>query len=227
NCLNEQIIELASYVSDEFNFVTGSFDFRHHGHSGNAPPTFGAAEARDIMSVLDYAESVNAPKPYILIGESLGALAIQRATIEDNRISGSVLLSSPGWPWDAIGKQIGLGVPVGKMIDKAYGYNILTDGDIRRHNSNPPHNPKILYIIGEKDMFDWRQTQKCFNHWYGTEGIINVWPKDLLEQNKWFIVAPGLEHPDDDNYNRALNIKNYPEIYGLIHQFMTLLLEKN
>ena len=95
----------------------------------------------------------------------------------------------------------------------------MLEGDIRQYFAIPPHKPNLLYIIGEKDRFGIHHTQDVFNYWYNTAGKINIWPNQLPEQKKWFIVVPGLEHPHSNNTSKALNLQNYTELKKLLITF--------
>ena len=105
HCLNSEIQDLFYFLHYELGLPVASFDFRGHGFSNSEPPSFGGAESIDIIRVLDYLDD-KMPAPFIIVGESLGALAGQVAAIKDPRICGAVLLSSPGWAWDAVGQEL-------------------------------------------------------------------------------------------------------------------------
>ena len=76
-----------------------AIDLRGHGHSDDGITTFGVGEASDLRAALDTCISQGMPGPYVVIGGSLGALAAQRAAVDDPRIAGAVLVSMPAWPW--------------------------------------------------------------------------------------------------------------------------------
>lgn len=96
--------DLALMLADKFGMVAACFDSRHHGLSGNAVPTFGYWEGRDIQAALDEAERYDSPRPFIVIGDSLNGLAAQWVAANDTRVDAEIMLESPGWPWDAVGK---------------------------------------------------------------------------------------------------------------------------
>ena len=63
-----------------------SMDFRFHGWSHNQSSSFGIGEMWDIQGVMKWAESYGFPYPYILTGESLGAMGAGRTAIQDQRV---------------------------------------------------------------------------------------------------------------------------------------------
>lgn len=220
----------ARAIHDAIGLTVCSFDFRFHGNSENAIPTFGIAEYWDVKAVMDEAEKHTLPKPYLLMGESLGGMAAQNAAIRDSRVAGAICIHTPGWPWNAISvnvsrshlqkviqdslrdfKQEGVKKVInslipntdvlvwfGHLINAAYGSDVLGDGDIRRQNGNPSHRPKVLYIVGDRDYYNYQQTEEVWKHWYGQEtAVLNSWPIESPGQNKWFVVVPNAVHPPD------------------------------
>jgi pimeloyl-ACP methyl ester carboxylesterase len=193
-------------------------DLRHHGRSGDRAPTFGTAESWDIAACLDWAGENGLPRPYSVMGESLGAMAVQRLAVEDARVSNVFCIHPPGWPWDAVGKVVSwnmdgfLGnlppplrsilsrfrdkaVGIGNLINASYGFEILRDGDPRAHTPNPPGNPRILYVIGEDDPYEPDKARQVWRHFYPeTEAQEGVWPGDAPKQKKYFITVPGFRH---------------------------------
>jgi pimeloyl-ACP methyl ester carboxylesterase len=147
NCGNLNCWRWAESISARCSTVVCAVDFRHHGKSGDAVPTFGTAECWDVQATLDEADKYNSPKPYVLVGESLGAMAAQLTAIQDPRVAGAVLLHPPGWAWDAIGKCVTAVVrgnlppliwkldsvlvrAIGGLINSAYGgRNVVGEGD--------------------------------------------------------------------------------------------------
>jgi pimeloyl-ACP methyl ester carboxylesterase len=204
-----------------------SFDFRFHGRSGDGIPTFGLAECWDIQATLDEADKYGSPKPYVLIGESLGAMAAQRTAIEDSRISGAVLLHPPAWPWDAIGKSIGDFTPlVGKLVNWSYGgRDVLTEGDIRTKNGHPAHNPKVLYMMGTHDKFDIQKAKQVYDHWYnGIPATWNRWPLDAPQEKKWFVAVDGACHPEGPP-NTPFTVFDWPSFWPVLDQFLEIVLK--
>ena len=80
-------------------WASAGIDLRHHGQSGDAIPTFGLHESWDARAALDVLERQGFPRPYVVMGGSLGALTAQRTAFDDARVAGAVLISMPGWPW--------------------------------------------------------------------------------------------------------------------------------
>jgi pimeloyl-ACP methyl ester carboxylesterase len=128
HCMGDIYLSWARYFAERHGFAVASFDFRHHGLSANEPPTFGEAEAQDLKAFVDEAERHNSPRPYILLGESLGALAAQRLAIEDSRISAAALIHPPGWPWDAVGKKLKILAPAGGPDQRSLWWRRFVEG---------------------------------------------------------------------------------------------------
>jgi pimeloyl-ACP methyl ester carboxylesterase len=227
---------MAERISSKFSTVVCAADLRHHGLSEDALPTFGMAESWDIQATLDEADKYNSPKPYILIGESLGAMAAQVAAIRDPRVAGAFLIHPPGWPCDAVGKRttdcIRRNLPVTCWIDYLslsalwllttfrYGRDMLGEGDIRRMNGHPAHKPRVLYIMGTRDYFDMWQTKAIYDHWYnGIPATWNLWPSDARNERKWFISVDNAEHPVA-NYT----VFNWEHFGTVLDQFLELCL---
>lgn len=194
--------ELALALSDRFRMVAACFDSRHHGLSGDAIPTFGYWEGRDIQAALDEADRHSLPRPYIVIGDSLGALAAQWVAAHDPRVDAAVMLEPPGWPWDAVGKflaslRLGRLVVSGQLINAAYGKDVLTMGQLLGKRIAPPHSPPVMYVVGDQDQFDWRCAKRVYDHWYeGEAGGWNKVPKPDDGHRKWFHLVEGASHAD-------------------------------
>ncbi|MBN8706944.1 MAG: alpha/beta fold hydrolase [Bacteroidetes bacterium] len=228
--------DLARMYAEMYNFSVASFDHRFHGWSQNGIPSFGQAESDDLryfISHLQYHFKIK--QPLIVFGNSLGAAAAQRAAIEDERIAGAFLYAPPAWPWDAIGKTTHLktqivldrippmlknniadkSVVVGELIQSAYNRNILEEGDIRRYNHYPRHNPLVLYLMGTNDMYDCNLVHQVYDHWYqGVYAEYNVWPVDRPDDNKWFIEIPDANH---DFY-----LQGWEPLNELVKQFIEI-----
>lgn len=202
-----------------------AIDFRGHGRSGNGLITLGRGESLDIRGALDACVAQGLPGPYLVIGGSLGALAAQRAAVEDPRIAGIVLISMPAWPWQGIRmggaaiaeliefelkrrlpRYIGLALAawaraigrvsrvVAVLINGAYGYDILRDGDIRVL-PRPPHT-QVLCITGDRDTYDWRLTLHVWRLWCrGRSCQAGLTPAQAPAQGAWFLLARGYHHP--------------------------------
>jgi len=184
-------------------------DLRFHGLSDDGVTTFGTAESWDISATLDKMEHDRFPRPYLLVGQSLGAMSAQRCAIGDRRVAGAALFMPPAWPWHAIERmprEMGLdGSAWGKgssklatVIYETYekdGCDILNDGDLRNHDPSPSHRPKVLYLMGDRDIYGIEETRQIWGHWYPSERAKSeVWPSQAPRQNKWFITVPNAGH---------------------------------
>ena len=98
NCTLDGIPEWGAAFG-RLGWASAAIDLRCHGQSGNAIPTFGLHESWDARAALDQLERQGFPRPFVVMGGSLGALTAQRAAFDDARIAGAVLISMPGWPW--------------------------------------------------------------------------------------------------------------------------------
>jgi hypothetical protein len=197
------LFESARKLSKEYNITVVSFDHRYHGLSSKAPhyPTFGCYEAYDVQAAMDYADKHNFPKPYILQGTSLGGMAAQRAGIEDKRVAGMFLLSVPGWPWDAIGKNALLGTWAANLINAAYGWDVLNHGNNLRFSQDHNHRPLVCYVMGDNDRYDINKIKKVFEHWHnGETGEYDKLPSENIDCRKFFHTVHGAGHPEGDNY---------------------------
>lgn len=241
-------LHYAKYLTRKFNVATIGFDFRHHGKSDDAPVTFGSAESLDVRAALDFADEHGFPKPYVLFGDSLGALAAQRTAVDDERVAAALIKSCPSSPWDAIQTAFSsvdftpvLGyfferykipcftlrkldltwlMPVAAFINDMYERDVLNDGDIRRHNGHPAHKPRILFLIGDQDHFGWERSKLRYDHWYeGEPSTMNVWPADAPRDSKWFILAEGKGH--------TFGSWDWPLFYPLLDQFFEVVDRKS
>jgi pimeloyl-ACP methyl ester carboxylesterase len=195
----------AQEISEKYGVAVVGFDHRHHGRSDGHPyfPTFGGAEAFDLMAAMDLADEKGLPKPYAAVGTSLGGLAVQRATVVDERISAALLISAPANPWHAIWKFIqnapvfgGYLTPVGNALNAAYGWDILNGGNPTFHKQPESHRPLIASIIGENDCYGFEESRKTFDFFNGgEEAWINRFPDESREIRKFFFSIPGVDHP--------------------------------
>jgi len=218
NCRNSESWPHWIKLAAQHNVALVTFDFRHHGQSSDQWPSFGTGEAWDLLGVIDRAEELGFPQPFIISASSLGAMAAQRATVEDVRIKGCFLAEIPECPWHAVGSTIwnelkGMGkllVPFGtviggNMINAYYRWQILTDGDVRRHPAvrNPSHQPLILFIMGTKDEFEIKKTRGVYDTWYadvfGVAGA-GYKPHEEPKARKWFVEVDGASHSGRGNY---------------------------
>ena len=202
-CCDSRTMEyLAFRLAEKFGAVAACFDSRHHGLSDDAVPTFGYWEGRDIQAALDDAERQHFPKPYIVIGDSLNGLAAQWVAAHDPRVDAAIMLESPGWPWDAVGKflhgfKLGRFVISGHLINAAYGENVLTKGQLLGKPITPAHNPMVMYLIGDRDSYDWQCARRVYDHWYeGEPGGWNQDPDAHDGHRKWFHLVENAVHAD-------------------------------
>jgi pimeloyl-ACP methyl ester carboxylesterase len=240
-------LHYAKYLTKKFNVATIGFDFRHHGLSDDAPVTFGSAESLDVRAAMDFADEHGFPKPYILFGDSLGALAAQRTTVDDERVAAAIIKSCPSSPWEAIQTTFSSvditplvhylsqryrlprfnvrkldftwAVPVAAFINDVYERDVLNDGDIQRHNASPSHKPRVLFLMGDQDHYGWERSKLRYDHWYeGEPSTFNVWPADAPNEKKWFVLAPGKGH--------TFGSWDWEDFYRLIDQFFEIVLPK-
>lgn len=208
------IVEQAAHFRDTLQMATLGVDLRFHGRSGNGFPTFGTAEMWDVQAALTWAAANGFPPPFILWGESLGAMAAARTAISDARVHAAFLKCPPAWPARVLTDIFQMvGSPSWELINAAYGWNIVQDGDLRAHPPDPPHQPLICYAMGACDHHDIRQTQAVYRHWYNDgRGSFEVWPGDNPTHRKWFITIPGAPHEFDGH--------GFPVLDQLIERFM-------
>jgi pimeloyl-ACP methyl ester carboxylesterase len=238
-------LHYAKYLTKQFNVATLGFDFRHHGLSDDAPVTFGSAESLDVRAAMDFADEHEFPKPYILFGDSLGALAAQRTTVDDDRVHAAIIKSCPSSPWEAIEtffsnvditpllqalaeryrlpafsvRKFDLPwlIPLASCINDMYERDVLNDGDIARHNGSPSHKPRLLFLMGDQDHYGWERSKVRYDHWYaGEPSTFNVWPADAPNEKKWFVLAPGKGH--------TFGSWDWDGFYPLIDQFFRIVL---
>jgi pimeloyl-ACP methyl ester carboxylesterase len=198
NCTMSWNLEKVRQLSRDHDITVFAYDSRYHGWSSKDSffPTFGCAESYDVQAAMDYAASRMLPEPYILHGTSLGGMAAQRAAIVDSRVKGLFLVSTPGWPWDAIGVSLKLFVHAGKLINACYGWDILKAGDIRLHDQSENHIPLVCYIMGDQDHYNIQHTIDIFNSWHkGEHGAWDVPANEQPDFYKFFQVVPGAVHP--------------------------------
>jgi hypothetical protein len=188
-------------LSRKHDVAVVSFDHRFHGHSDHEPffPTFGSAESGDLITFLDKASELGLARPFVVAGTSLGGLAVQRAAVADERISAVLAIAAPSDPWSAIWKTLpvpGIVAHSANLIDTAYGWGILHDGNPTIHNQAPHHRPLVGFIIGENDHYGAEDSRRVFDFFNGgEEGWINRFPGESREVRKFFYSIPGVAHP--------------------------------
>lgn len=188
-------------LSQQYNMTVVSYDHRYHGHSEKRFPTFGCYEAFDLQAALTMAEERGLPKPFILQGESLGAMAAQRAGIVDKRVDAMFLVAPPAWPWDAIGKNLKQLTKVGTLINAAYGWDVLNEGCVLNQQQDTDHRPLVCYAMGTRDEYDINKTKEVFNYWHnGEEGLHNQMPSQHPECRKFFHSFDNVVHPGSRGY---------------------------
>lgn len=172
------------------NMCSAAFDCRGHGRSDYKTPTAGVAEAWDCSAVLDTLQKHDFPLPFILIGESMGAMVAGHVARTDERVAGAVCLMSPCAP--LVGAKTVLpgwliGILRSVVIDE-YGDDLLLKGDLTFDPCEPAHKPRILHVIGEYDPFGWENTFELWKHWYAasTDSPF-VGPAEAPLQFKYFL----------------------------------------
>lgn len=255
SCVFEEwMLTLAQEVAASFQLAVCACDFRNHGLSGEGVPTFGTAESWDMCAFMNTAQGVGLPTPFIVIGQSLGGMAAQRLAVEDSRVVGAAMLSTPGWAWDAIGKasdnlrrairSVLEGTPLlaapmrdrlgghgqrlllsfANMINIAYGQDVLVDGDLRIHPAVPAHKPLMLYVMGDRDEYDYRRTLEIYRHLYPEDGdSLDELPSVDSGRCKWFLRVPGAIHPAGDS---GYCVWDWPAFRDSIHRFVQLALKR-
>jgi pimeloyl-ACP methyl ester carboxylesterase len=192
------LMDTAKILSKTYGITIVAIDFRYHGWSEKRFPTFGCYEGYDLQAAMDFADVNRFPKPYILHGTSLGGMAAQRAAIDDRRVAGAFLVSTPGWPWDAIGKGAQIATPAANLISLAYGWDVLNDGDILRKRQPSGHHPFVCHVMGNRDRYDINLSKEVFRHWHhGEPGIFDRIPKEGEPCRKLFFTIDGAVHPGD------------------------------
>ena len=227
----EHLWGYAREISERYDFAVGACDFRHHGMSDDALPTFGMAESWDIEAVLELAETNGFPRPYVLFGESLGAMAAQVSAATNPKVDAAFLMAPPAWPWQAIDHCIGhslecairlpeeldrLVSPLRKLLKGAglgvcdtinvhYSERqkkILDSGCLFNHDCSPAHAPLVLYLMGTHDEYGIEHTRKVWGHWYKEESArLNASPSEAPNQKKWMIEVDGAGHPGVCDYS--------------------------
>jgi len=219
--------------------AAAALDLRHHGNSGNAIPTFGTAEAWDIAALLDELELRASPRPFVLIGDSLGGMAVQCLARDDHRVDAAACLHTPGWPRlavrVAVGRRMGpvrrlLHLPAVQgsaiaagVIDMLYGLPVLELGDLRSGHLSPAWRPPLLYVMGDEDQYGIRNTHTIWERWYpGEPAHAELRPSRARAQNKWFITVKGAGHPGD----HPSTVFNWKGLRPLLGEFIDVALER-
>lgn len=211
--LSPWIVALADHLRATRHLATIGLDVRHHGRSDDRFPTFGTAEMWDVQAALNWAEAQAFPQPFLLWGESLGGMAAARTAISDARIRAAFLKAPPAWPARVLADIFGVvGETDYAAINTVYGWDIVGDGDIRRHNPDPPHRPLVCYAMGEHDHHDITCTRAVARHWYrGQHASAEAWPGDDPQHRVWFVTIPGAGHEFDG--------QGFPRLDQLVDRF--------
>ncbi len=85
------------------------------------------------------------------------------------------------------------------MINFHYGWDILNDGDVRRHAAirNPSHQPLMFFIMGTNDEFEIKKTRMVYETWYSAVPEMagtGMDPAGESGARKWFVEVPGAVH---------------------------------
>jgi pimeloyl-ACP methyl ester carboxylesterase len=219
-------------------------DFRAHGRSGDSIPSFGAAEAGDVRAMLDACVAAGLPPPYLVIGGSLGALAAQRAALDDDRIAALALVAPPGWPRRAArvgGRAVAqlarvelsaarhglrgacfgrLAVLCGAMAPLLCRLiDVAYEHPMMDHADPRRFRPRravpVLVTIGDADVFDWRAAASAWRSWRGRGDRAFADPATRPRQRAWFVLAPGYGHPPFRG-----NLLEWPGLEPLIETFV-------
>ncbi len=196
NCTMDDIPAWAGRFARVHRLAAAAIDTRFHGRSGDRLPSFAFAEAWDGRAALDELDRLGFPRPFVLMGGSLGALTAQRLALTDERVAGAVLIAMPGWPWHGVRTganaiaglaeqevrarlppiaaiPLGLGLRVlgmfGRFVARLVNASYGSDVLVAgdvRGAAMPAHRPKILSVIGDLDTFDWRATRLAWQAWY-------------------------------------------------------------
>lgn len=248
----EHLWGYAREISERYDFAVGACDFRHHGMSDDALPTFGMAESWDIEAVLELAETNGFPRPYVLAGESLGAMAAQISAATNPRVDAAFLMAPPAWPWQAIDHCIGhslnyaiclpnemdgvlsplrsllkgVGLGVCDAINDHYSEHqkkVLHAGCLFNHDCSPAHDPLVLYLMGTDDEYGIEHTRKVWGHWYKEKPAkFNAGPSEAPNQKKWMIEIEGAGHPGVCEYSPY----QWEGFMPLFDEFINAVMEK-
>ena len=226
---NLYIVEAAERFT-KLGFAVIAMDFRYHGKSEKRLPTFGFAESLDVAGAMNWAEAEGFPKPFILHGGSMGALAAQVCAVRDTRVAGAFLKSSPASASIALANCLQAGglklrLPgqlkvLTSAINATYGYDVIHWGCVKSYPGSPDHRPRAFYAIGQHEEYGYDATRSAFDHWYQEENVtLEVPPAAAWEQSKWFRTAWEGSH--------AFGLDYYPEMDTDVVDFFKLLTSSN
>ena len=133
-----------------------AFDFREHGQSSRSVHlcSLGYHEIWDVKAVIDHAEKLGLPRPYVIYGASMGASVGLRWAARDSRVSG-VLAVSPfrdgfrGAQQYLRGK---FGVPLSaRLMHRGY-FDMISAVDLPNDLSSRD-DLRVWIITGERDYW--------------------------------------------------------------------------
>jgi pimeloyl-ACP methyl ester carboxylesterase len=226
------VVKAAKFLMKGRDWAVIALNFRSHGPSRGDErylPTFGEAEMWDIQAALEYAEGHRFPKPYVLIGYSMGAMAASRVAQSDARVSAAFLISPPYKARHAlrtVSKRKafrGVHKLIESSLNRTYrsrckSLDIIGQGDPRRHNMSPLHAPYLCYWIGNRDEYEWKSLyKKLYKKWYGGlhVGGLNELPAKRTDRLAWFVVGDGNHH---------IGRNGWRQIEPVLERFLSLLM---
>jgi hypothetical protein len=187
-------------------------------------PAF-TAESLDVSGAMNWAENEGYPKPFLLHGGSLGAMAAQICAMRDSRVSGAFLKSCPASASVALANCIQAGgmnlkVPgqlnvLSAGINSTYDYDVIHWGCVKSYGDSPSHRPRVFYALGQYDEYGYDATRSSFDHWYQGDSMeIEVPPAAAWGQAKWFRTAWEGKHD--------FGLDHYPEMHTDVDDFFKL-----
>jgi alpha-beta hydrolase superfamily lysophospholipase len=250
NCTLDGIPDWGRAFLDD-GFAVGAIDLRGHGRSGDGVLSFGASEGRDVSAALAALAAQGYPPPYVCMGGSLGALAAQRAAVNDRHISGVALVAMPAWPWHGVragGRAIAdlalaeLSERMGAVPAAAAAVALRAAGRWARgvaalvnaaHGFDAlaagdirrlprPRRTAVLHVIGDRDPYDWRLTALAWRHWSReVKCRPHVRPGEAPEQGSWLMLARGYGHPP-----ARPHVLEWPHLDGVLREFLEVVVER-
>jgi pimeloyl-ACP methyl ester carboxylesterase len=118
-------------------------------------------------------------------------------------------------------EAMGAAAPMlGREVNRAYGWDMLGAADLRQAPTAPAHRPRILLVVGDLDVFDWRAGLRAWRAWYPDRpGRPGAWPAAAPDQGAWFVLAKGLRHPPEEPHPGT-----WPDMGNLVGQFLARIL---